>query len=114
MSASTTTASPSSPSEPPGPGPDGAGEVPSDQAVVVEARRSAGIGRRLQGLRVWWDGVPMRARLVSILVVLLVASLAITGWTVQHVLRGYLVGQVDGRLTTSAHQLVVQSRGPDG
>ena len=38
-----------------------------------------------------WDHVPLRARLVAILLVALVAALTLTGYGVQHVLRGYLV-----------------------
>jgi len=49
-------------------------------------------------LQRWWDGVPLRARLVGILLVALVLALAATGWAVQGVLRGYLVEQVDGQL----------------
>ena len=76
-----------------------------DTTDGAEQRRSRrGLPRRI---RTWWDSVPMRARLVGILVVLLVAALATTGWTIQYVLRGYLVGQVDGRLTTSAHGLAL-------
>jgi two-component system, OmpR family, sensor kinase len=57
----------------------------------------------------WWDGVPMRARLVGILVVLLVVALTATGWATQHVLRNYLVSKVDNQLATSAQQLIAQS-----
>src|SRR5450432_1532350 len=67
-----------------------------------------------RALTAWWDGVPMRARLVGILVVLLIAALATTGWTTQHVLRSTLVGQVNARLTSSAHQFVQQSGQPYG
>jgi len=45
-----------------------------------------------------WEGVPLRARLVGILLVALVLALAATGWVVQGVLRGYLVEQVDAQL----------------
>ena len=65
---------------------------------------------RPHGVRIWWDGVPMRARLVGILSVLLIVALATTGWTTQHVLRDYLVGQVNGRLNSSAHQVVTASQ----
>jgi two-component system OmpR family sensor kinase len=45
-----------------------------------------------------WAGVPLRARLVTILLVALLAALAATGYGVQAVLRGYLVGQIDDQL----------------
>ncbi len=52
-------------------------------------------------LRRRWDGVPLRARLVAILLVALTVALLVTGWAVQAVLRGYLVGQVDDQLRTT-------------
>jgi two-component system, OmpR family, sensor kinase len=54
----------------------------------------------------WLDGVPLRARLVGILVVLLLAALTVTGYATQHVLRNYLVGRVDNQLTGSAQQFL--------
>ena len=51
-----------------------------------------------------WAGVPLRARLVGILVVALLASLILTGWATQYILRGYLIGQLDTSLRTSARQ----------
>jgi two-component system OmpR family sensor kinase len=62
------------------------------------------------GRRVW-DGVPLRARLVAILLVALVAALALTGWATQYVLRGYLVGQVDDQLNDAA-RVIVRSSDP--
>jgi two-component system OmpR family sensor kinase len=49
-----------------------------------------------------WAGVPLRARLVGILLVALLASLALTGWATQYILRGYLIGQVDTSLRANA------------
>jgi two-component system OmpR family sensor kinase len=67
-----------------------------------------------------WDRVPLRARLVAILLVAVIAALSLTGYGVQYVLRGYLVGQVDDQLLPTARraatdanflQAVVQTRG---
>ncbi len=67
-----------------------------------------------------WERSPLRARLVAILLVALVAALAGTGYGVQAVLRGYLVGQVDEQLLPAARraaadadflQAVVDTRG---
>ncbi len=49
-----------------------------------------------------WERAPLRARLVAILLAALVAALAGTGYGVQLVLRGYLVGQVDDQLLPTA------------
>jgi two-component system OmpR family sensor kinase len=49
-----------------------------------------------------WAGVPLRARLVGILLVALLAALALTGYGVQLVLSRYLVGQVDDQLRAAA------------
>ena len=62
----------------------------------------------LDPIRGYWDGVPMRARLVGILVTLLVVALAATGWGTQHVLRDYLVTKVDTQLTRSVNQVLAQ------
>ena len=53
-----------------------------------------------------WDRAPLRARLVAILLVALVVALAGTGYGVQAVLRGYLVGQVDDQLEDAARVIV--------
>ena len=45
--------------------------------------------------------LPLRTRLVGILLVALVAALAATGYGVQAVLRGYLVKQIDDQLTAN-------------
>jgi two-component system OmpR family sensor kinase len=67
-----------------------------------------------------WARVPLRAQLVAILLVAVIAALTLTGYGVQHVLRGYLVGQVDDQLLPTARraatdagflQAVVQTRG---
>src|SRR5690348_13197827 len=46
--------------------------------------------------------LPLRTRLVGILLIALIAALALTGWATQYVLRGYLVGQVDASLRANA------------
>ena len=53
-----------------------------------------------------WDRVPLQARLVAILLVALVVALAGTGYGVQAVLRGYLVGQVDDQLNDAARMIL--------
>jgi len=52
----------------------------------------------------------MRARLVGILVVLLIAALTSTGWATQHVLHTYLVNQVDDQLKDTAQQLTMPNQ----
>jgi two-component system OmpR family sensor kinase len=59
-------------------------------------------------LRRRWDAVPLRARLVAILLVALVLALAATGWVVQGVMRGYLVEQVDAQLRTAVRGPAVE------
>jgi two-component system, OmpR family, sensor kinase len=49
--------------------------------------------------------VPLRARLVGILVVLLVIALTATGWATQFVLRDFLLGQKDDQLAVAAASL---------
>jgi two-component system OmpR family sensor kinase len=51
-----------------------------------------------------WAGVPLRARLVAILLAALLAALVLTGWTTQYVLRGYLINQLDASLRANARQ----------
>ncbi len=53
-----------------------------------------------------WERVPLRVRLVGILVVLLVAALAATGAGTTWVLRNYLIHQVDDKLTSSVPQVL--------
>ena len=60
----------------------------------------------LSRLQSWWATVPLRARLVGILLALLIVALAVTGWGTQYVLKGYLVGKVDTELTTGAKPVV--------
>jgi two-component system OmpR family sensor kinase len=59
----------------------------------------------LKRLRSWWATVPLRARLVGILLALLIVALAITGWGTQYVLKGYLIGQRDDQLVAAANSL---------
>src|SRR4029453_14200375 len=49
--------------------------------------------------------VPLRARLVGILVALLVIALTATGWATQFVLRDFLIGQKDDQLASAAASL---------
>ena len=58
-----------------------------------------------------WERAPLRARLVTILLVALVGALAATGYGVQLVLRDYLVQQIDDQLRDAA-QMVVRSPNP--
>jgi two-component system OmpR family sensor kinase len=55
-------------------------------------------------------GVPLRARLVGILLVALLAALAVTGYGVQLVLSEYLVQQLDDQLHSTAAQVVNDPR----
>jgi two-component system OmpR family sensor kinase len=65
--------------------------------------------RRPSRAGTWWDGVPLRARLVGILVILLVAALAATGLGAQFLLKRYLADQVDQNLSASAVQQVLNT-----
>src|SRR4029453_15908400 len=49
--------------------------------------------------------VPLRARLVGILVALLVIALTATGWATQFVQGDFLIGQKDGQLASAAASL---------
>jgi two-component system, OmpR family, sensor kinase len=64
-------------------------------------------------LRSRWAAVPLRARLVGILLALLIVALAVTGWGTQFVLKGYLVGQTDDRLAAAA-DAIDRRHGPPG
>ncbi|GAB6900470.1 sensor histidine kinase [Kineosporia succinea] len=64
--------------------------------VPAEAPKAPGI---VQTARARWNQAPLRARLVGIMVVLLVAGLALTGFATQYVLKSYLIGKVDSQLT---------------
>jgi len=48
-----------------------------------------------------WESAPLRARLVGLMVVLLVAGLALAGFASQYVLKSYLVSKVDQQLSES-------------
>jgi len=69
---------------------------------------------RLKQVRNRWDGVPLRARLVGILVVLLVAALTATGLGAQVFLKRYLTDQVDQALSPTAVAPVVALGGRRG
>jgi len=71
--------------------------------MTTPATRAAPAPSRL---RSWWATVPLRARLVGILLALLVVALAVTGWGTQYVLKGYLVDQVDRELTTGSPPII--------
>jgi two-component system OmpR family sensor kinase len=90
----------------PAPAPEPPDGGPAEDVVVAgpPPRRA-----RLEVVRHWWDGVPMRARLVGILIVLLVAALAATGVGTQIVLKQYLAKQVDQDLSASAVQQVLNA-----
>ncbi len=87
---------------------------PTDSAASAEELDLPALqpstSRPLNGLRTSWDGVPMRARLVGILVVLLIGALTASGWTAQHVLHTFLISQVDVRLNSSAQQALTASQ----
>ena len=70
-----------------------------DEEIFSPNRGGNGPVRRSFGRR--WDDVPMRVRLIGILVVLLIAALTLTGVATQYVLKGYLVNQVDAQLEAS-------------
>lgn len=62
-------------------------------------------GRPRGKLAARWASVPLRARLVSILLVALFAALASSGYATQLVLRAYLEQQVDTQLATNADEI---------
>jgi two-component system OmpR family sensor kinase len=99
---STSMMTPPPPSNPEPPAPD-----------VVTADPPADRNNRLDGLRTWWDSVPMRARLVGILVVLLVVALALTGLGTRLILKRYLADQVDQNLSQDAVSPLVNGPGRD-
>ena len=79
-------------------------------ATTREAGSTTSRSLQLDSLRERWDGVPLRARLVGILVILLVFALTVTGWGTQHILRNYLVGKVNDQLLSSVQQVVAQAQ----
>jgi two-component system OmpR family sensor kinase len=66
----------------------------------------------LDAWRQRWDQVPMRARLVGILVVLLVLALALTSLGTQVILKRYLGGQVDQNLSKAAVNPLLRGHRP--
>ncbi|GAB3265935.1 sensor histidine kinase [Kineosporia babensis] len=68
------------------------------EAPATPAPRAPGLVERT---RLRWEAIPLRARLVGIMVVLLAAGLALTGFASQYVLKDYLVGKVDKQLEQS-------------
>ena len=101
------------------PPPPSAAEPPgSASKAILASGPPAARPPRAEGMRAWWDGVPLRARLVGILVVLLIAALTATGVGAQVFLKKYLADQVDQALSASAVAPVVaiggrQDRMPD-
>jgi two-component system OmpR family sensor kinase len=63
--------------------------------------REPGVGRVLR-MRRALEGMPLRARLVAILVVLLVTALALSSWLAAAVLRGILIDKLDSDLKHAA------------
>jgi two-component system OmpR family sensor kinase len=89
----------------------------SSQVLEVGSGHGGDTGhrrRRRMRIPLWWDGVPMRARLIGIVVVLLVVALTATGWGLQHVLRGYLVARVDSQLASATQLVIGQSNYDQG
>jgi two-component system, OmpR family, sensor kinase len=84
----------------------GQGPATAEPASAASSRRD-----RLESWRARWDGVPLWARLVGILVILLVAALAATGVGAQLFLKRHLADQIDNALTPDAVQPVVESFG---
>lgn len=72
--------------------------APSEAYGTTAAVKRPGLISRA---RTRWEAAPLRARLVGIMVVLLVAGLALTGFASQYVLKSYLIGKVDQQLTES-------------
>jgi two-component system OmpR family sensor kinase len=98
------------------PSPLPASEPSTEPTVPTEAAPSGPPARHSPNdrVRTWWEGVPLRARLVGIVVVLLVAALAATGLGAQVFLRKYLADQVDQALSKTAVAPVVALVGRRG
>lgn len=90
--------------------PDAASTAAGQGAATVEAASAVSRRSRKGALRGRFEGVPLRARLVGILVVLLVLALTVTGWGTQHILRNYLVSKVNDQLLTSVQQVIAQNK----
>lgn len=60
-----------------------------------------------------FDGVPLRAKLVALLMLLIVAPLAGTGYVVQEQMRTYLVDLLDDRLSTNFSDAVAGAISPN-
>src|SRR4051794_19594880 len=97
---------------PPPPSPEPS-TAPAEE-VITDGRPVEKSRPRTERLRRRWDGVPLRARLVGILVVLLVAALTATGLGAQLFLKRYLAGQVDQALSPAAVNPVVLMAGRGG
>ena len=66
-------------------------------------------GRRPGGAARWWGRVPLRTRLVGLLLVLMALGLLVSGIAATAALRGYLFDELDATLTQAARGL---SQGP--
>jgi two-component system OmpR family sensor kinase len=82
--------------------------IPNSNAPEILAPTPAVKRRRrnpVERVRRRWEQAPLRARLVGVMVILLVAGLALTGFASQYVMKSYLVGKVDAQLTQSYSQV---------
>jgi two-component system OmpR family sensor kinase len=74
----------------------------------------------MRRLREQADRTPLRVKLITAVLLLVVLALAVISVTTVYVMRSYLVGRADTQLEDAAHQLVQQvesgraPRGPDG
>jgi two-component system OmpR family sensor kinase len=71
----------------------------------VPRLRDSRLAPRVARLRARWSRVPLRARLVGIITVLLTVGLLVAGVTTATLLQRYLVGRVDAQLETEAFNL---------
>lgn len=99
------------------------GPVPHEAAAPssTTAPPTAAAGRTLEGprgVRARWHARPLRTRLTVLIASLLVAGLGLAALTTVALMRGFLVDQVDERLTASAVTLaqsaLAQLRGIEG
>jgi two-component system OmpR family sensor kinase len=73
--------------------------APSQDSTPPRASGAAGLASQV---RLALDGMPLRARLVTILVTVLVAALILSGWIVVNVLRTLLMHDLDAELQGAA------------
>ncbi len=82
----------------PPPGTDPSGSPDEDRTPAAPAAPGADGGRRWA----WYERVPLRARLVAIIVLLLALGLVVAALATRAVVSRYLVGEVDEQLQQSA------------